>query len=33
VEGVGGICFAQSREDASNFIIGSEGGSVLKGLL
>lgn len=33
MEGVGGTCFAQCQEDASNFIIGSEGGSVLRGLV
>jgi hypothetical protein len=33
VEGVGGTCFAQCTEDQSNFIIGSEGGSVLRGLV
>jgi len=31
VEGVGGTCFAQC--DQTNFIIGSEGGSVLRGLV
>ncbi len=30
IAGVGGLCFSQSFEDKSTFIIGSEAGSVLK---
>lgn len=33
IESVGGICFSQCLEDPNNFIIGSEGGSVLRGLV
>lgn len=30
---VGGLCFAQSNEDKNAFIVGSEGGSVVRALL
>jgi len=30
VVSVGGLCFAQSNEDTSTFVIGSEAGSVLR---
>ena len=33
VESVGATCIAKCHDDSSNYLIGSEGGSVLRGLV